>query len=491
MPSRVEFILYLLSGFSFIACSLPAMAAQTTNANFPDSCVNQGGAVGTNNFIVDFDNGTFGTASGAPDQSPSVDPYPATVVGGIYEEFYSINHGDYSYVANPVTPRNSAQHGGVTDPVYGPTGRFFVSDPNLDTPTMNFQITNVIPHQNYELSFWAVNSEISGTPNRVNAVVDGIISYTTGLMQPVASALPWQKYGFVFNAGNRTSIQLSMASTETGAGGRDFYLDNVEMRQCNLSTPGTISGQIYSDVNANNSYDAGSDGPLSQIDVQLFDTQGTATLADDIYISVTSSGADGMYQFTNLAGNPNYELRVVTNDPDLPPGTASGTPNSLNASLPSGGAVTGRNFGFDVSSARLEAAKTVTNVSPTGYALPGEDVAYTIEVLNRGSGAADINSLFIVDKLPAEVSFRNLAFDGSTSNSVKFQQVSAGLNFDYGRDVGFAAAGPPPANFAACNYTPGSGYDSNVAFVCFAPKGGMQGGNPSPSFSVSFRTRIK
>jgi len=88
------------------------------------------------------------------------------------------------------------------------------------------------------------------------------------------------------------------------------------------------------------------------------------------------------------------------------------------------------------------------------------------------------------------LSLRNLNFDGVTAEAVRFEQTSAGLNFDFDRDVGFALAGPPPANFAACNYSPSVGYDEDVAYICFAPNGEMQGGDPSPSFAVSFRTRI-
>lgn len=468
-----------------------AQAAQTVNPNFAQSCVNQGGTAGASNLVTDFDNGTFGSESGAADQSPNTDPYPATVMGGNYENFYDINHGDYSYIANPVNPRNTFQHAQVTDPIYGATGRFFASDPNVDTPTLNFSITNVVPNQNYELSFWAVNSEPNGTPNRVNAVVDGIVSYSTGLLQPVSSALPWQKYGFIFNAGNRTTIALSMASTETGSGGRDFYLDNVEMRQCTLSSPGTISGRIYADTDGNNAYATGTDGTLSGIDVQLFDTRGTASTVDDIYISVTSSGGDGAYSFPNLPANPNYQLRVLTNDPDLPSGASIGTPQTLTVSLGNGATVTDRNFGFDLSNAKLEAAKTVVTFDPNGYDLPGEDVAYTITVVNRGAGRADRNTLFLVDTLPADVIFRNDNFDAGTLDPVKFQQTGASLNFDYARDVGFALAGPKPANFGACNYTPGGQYDAAVRYICFAPNGRMRGGSPSPSFALSFRTQIK
>jgi len=468
-----------------------AEAAQTINPNFAESCVNQGGTLSVINLITEFDNGTFGSESGAPNQSPSVDPYPSTVVGGDYENFYDIAHGDYSYVANPVTPRNRFQHPEVTDPVYGAVGRFFASDPNADTPTMNFSITNVTPFENYELSFWAANSEPNGRINTVNAVVDGIVSYSTGPLQPVAAALPWQKHGFVFNAGDRTVIALAMASTRTGAQGRDFYLDNVEMRSCTLASPGIISGYVYADTDGDNVFQTGIDGVLADIEVQLFDTQGTTAAGDDVFISVVSSASDGSFEFSNLAANPNYELRVVINDPDLPSGATIGTAQTLNAPLSNGGLVTGQNFGFDLSNAKLEASKRVETFDPNGYNLPGEDVVYTIEVFNRGAGNADANTLFIVDQLPEDVVFRNDNFDTGTADPVKFEQMNAGLAFDYMRDIGFALAGPKPANFAACNYDPVGQYDPLARYICFAPNGAMAGGSPSPSFAVSFRTRIR
>lgn len=470
--------------------AFPTHAAQTVNPNFATSCTAQGGMPGSINVITDFDNGTFGSESGAPNQSPDTDPYPATVTGGVYDNFYAINHGDYSYVANPVTPRNRFQHAEVTDPVYGATGRFFASDPNIDTPTMTFQITNVVPFENYEISFWAANSEPNGTPNRVNAVVDGIVSYSTGLLQPVPSALPWQKYGFVFNAGNRTTIQLAMASTETGSGGRDFYIDNVEMRACTLSQPGSITGTIYIDDNSNDGFDSGTEAGLPDIDVQLFDTQGNADPADDIYISVTTSDASGQYAFTNLAPNPDYEVRVLTNDPDRPSGATIGTAANLSAPVTNGGTASGRDFGFDLSDALLQAEKTVRPLGTDGYALPGTDVEYTITVRNRGDGAAATDSLFLVDTLPTELAFNAQALGGGTPDPVAFDQNGAALDWDYTRDVGYAQAGPPPANFSACSYTPSGTVDASVAYVCFAPDGAMAGGSPDPSFAVSFRMRI-
>ncbi len=472
------------------ALSDTAWAGQTTNSTISTSCVAQSGTLGTTNYITDFDNGTFGTENGQPDQSPSVDPYPLTVTGGIFDNFYSIGHGDYAYIANPVTARNQFQHPEVTDPIYGVTGRFFASDPNTNTPTLNFTITNVIPDENYEISFWAANSEFNAVPNKVNAVVDGIVSYSTGDLISNSSALPWQRYAFVFNAGSRNVISLSMESTETGAGGRDFYVDNVEMRDCTVSG-GAISGQIYTDSNLNNSYDTGTDGTLAAVDVQLWDDQGTGTTADDIFISLAEANGNGLYEFQNIAPGTNYVLKVDTADGDIPASATIGTATTLPVSVTSGGSSIGHDFGFDVTDAFLEASKVVSLASGgSGYATPGSDVIYTITVINRGTGAADNDSLFIVDTMPDSLAFYNDDPIGGSGDPVLFSQNSANLNFSYSRDIGYAQAGPAPANFAACNYTPMGIYDASVAYICFAPNGAMAGGTPDPSFSISFRAGI-
>jgi len=126
-----------------VTAPIQAQAGQTINTTSTMSCVAQGGTISGASLLTDFDNGTFGTEDGSPNQSPSVDPYPATVTGGVFDNFYDFDHGDYGYVANPVTPRNPFQHPDITDPVFGAPGRFFASDPNVDTPTLNFAVTGV------------------------------------------------------------------------------------------------------------------------------------------------------------------------------------------------------------------------------------------------------------------------------------------------------------------------------------------------------------
>lgn len=472
-----------------------AQAGQVINTSSTTSCSAQGGTPTGVNIITDFDNGTFGTESGAADQSPTIDPYPSQVTGGIFDYFYDFNWGDYGYIANAVTPRNPYQHADITDPVYGVTGRFFASDPNADTPTLNFTITNVVPNENYEFSFWAANSEPGGTPNIVTAILNGITSYSTGQLEAFPAALEWKRHAFIFNAGNRTTVEVAMASTETGSGGRDFYVDNVEMQGCTLVSTGSITGTVYTDSNSNNAYNPGTDGILSNITVQLWDTQGDSDPSNDIFVSSTSSsgGSGGLYEFQNLPPLTTYEVRVVTTDPDLPSGATLGTSGALPVTVTSGNTTMDMDFGFDISSALLEAAKSVELASGSQYAIPGEDVVYTITTFNRGDGQTDLNSLFLIDTLPSDITFYNADMDGVgglTSDPVAFTQSGAGLNYDYGRDIGYAASGPKPANFGACNYTPMGTYDSNVAYICFAPNGRMQAGTPDPSFSFSFRAGI-
>ncbi|MEL6370598.1 MAG: proprotein convertase P-domain-containing protein [Pseudomonadota bacterium] len=142
--------------------------------------------------------------------------------------------------------------------------------------------------------------------------------------------------------------------------------------------------------------------------------------------------------------------------------------------------------------ATLVASKSVSVVGG-GFAIPGADVLYTISVSNIGNGAADTNSIFIVDNLPSEIEFFTGDVDdaGPATGPIAFSQASAGLSFTEANDVAFSNAATPPTNFAACGYTPVGTYDDAVTHICFNPKGAMAAGSPSPNFSVSFRGRIK
>lgn len=126
------------------------------------------------------------------------------------------------------------------------------------------------------------------------------------------------------------------------------------------------------------------------------------------------------------------------------------------------------------------------------YAIPGNDVIYTIAVTHESGPSLDSETVFLADSLPPDVTFYNGDIDdaGPEAHPVKFVDNGSGLTFDYAADVGYSNGATKPSDMTGCNYAPSAGYDPNVTFICIQPSGVFQSGTPDPSFSVSFRTRI-
>ena len=145
--------------------------------------------------------------------------------------------------------------------------------------------------------------------------------------------------------------------------------------------------------------------------------------------------------------------------------------------------------------AQLAAVKTVAlfDTATNAYALPGDDVVYSISVTNEGTGATDNDSIFLVDKLPSDLVFFNGDMDGPGpgTDAVLFSQTSASLSFDIATDVKYSNSASPPADFVSCSYNPIAGYDPAVTYICLNPKGEMANGSPFPNFTVDFRAQIK
>ncbi|MEO9969819.1 MAG: hypothetical protein ABJG15_08345 [Hyphomonadaceae bacterium] len=142
----------------------------------------------------------------------------------------------------------------------------------------------------------------------------------------------------------------------------------------------------------------------------------------------------------------------------------------------------------------LAASKSVEVFDPLNeglFAIPGNDVLYTITLTNNGAGLVDGNTLFFVDALPAEVAFFNGDADGPgpALGAVIFADSGSGLTFDPNSDVAFATTAP--TDFSDCTHSPAAGFDPAIRYVCFNPQGQMQAGSPSPSFSLTFRARLQ
>ena len=144
----------------------------------------------------------------------------------------------------------------------------------------------------------------------------------------------------------------------------------------------------------------------------------------------------------------------------------------------------------------ITTSKTVTPFENSGagsYALPGNDVIYTLSTIHEGGPDLDAGTIFLVDKLPAEVIFYNGDIDdgGPEINPVSFTTTGSSLSLNYGTDVGFSNLSAVPLMLGDCNYTPIAGYDPNVTFVCIRPSGIFNSGTPNPTFSAAFRAQIR
>jgi hypothetical protein len=120
--------------------------------------------------------------------------------------------------------------------------------------------------------------------------------------------------------------------------------------------------------------------------------------------------------------------------------------------------------------------------------LPTARVRYTISIANTGSLAVDNNSIFMVDLLPA-----NMTYNASVAATFTQGTPTSSLTFNPATDIRFAGAGAPPANFAACTLPAGTGYNAAIRYVCIRPQGTMAAGTGAgqPNFAVAFETRIE
>ena len=143
--------------------------------------------------------------------------------------------------------------------------------------------------------------------------------------------------------------------------------------------------------------------------------------------------------------------------------------------------------------ANLEAVKTVAAIDGS-YSIPGNDVSYTITVTNSGSGIIDEDTVFLVDNFPSDLEYVFDDANGSISGTdeIIFTEITpTGLTFDPTMDVGFSTAPDAPTNFSQCDDPVTSGTNPDVRFICFNPKGTFLAAATPPSFSFTFRARIR
>jgi uncharacterized repeat protein (TIGR01451 family) len=115
---------------------------------------------------------------------------------------------------------------------------------------------------------------------------------------------------------------------------------------------------------------------------------------------------------------------------------------------------------------QVSVAKTSAPASGTfgAYNIPGNDVIYTLTVANSGGSPVDASTIVLTDALPANTTFRNSAFDGTTTLPVKV--VSSGGTGLTGTNITYSKAGD-----TTYTYTPVAGYDAQVDGLRIAPTG--------------------
>lgn len=147
---------------------------------------------------------------------------------------------------------------------------------------------------------------------------------------------------------------------------------------------------------------------------------------------------------------------------------------------------------------QLISVKTVEVFDPLGtgdqYAIPGNDVIYSISITNSGNITIDNNSLFLVDNFPSDIVYYNGDIDGAgpqTTPVIMETTGAPGLTFNFATDVRFSDSSTAPSNVGQCSYSAvPNAYDANVRFICFTPQGSFAATDPDSTIVLKFRARI-
>jgi len=132
------------------------------------------------------------------------------------------------------------------------------------------------------------------------------------------------------------------------------------------------------------------------------------------------------------------------------------------------------------------------------YATPGNEIVYNIEIANSGLGVTDVDTMFLVDSLPAQLSFWNGDIDSggpdtfATIAQVGFsQQNGASMSFDPATDFGVSFSTARPTDFSQCSSLAlDNTFRSDVRHLCFNIGGQLDAAVTIPEISLTFRTRI-
>lgn len=254
-----------------------------------------------------------------------------------------------------------------------------------------------------------------------------------------------------------------------GAGGRQFNTDQFKMdvqQGASVVATTTTAGTGATLTSASTPQFQGTAGTTYVLEEE---PAGTTVLAQYIIgMACTNAAAGSTTALPTIAGGT-----VTPQMGDVISCTITNTRRAANATL-----------------AVIKTSATVSDPyrgTTNALSIPGAVVRYTIQVSNSGASTVTANSIFILDALPNQIAVGTASTPTFTNGT-----PTSGLTFTTATDIRYSNAATPPANFAACAYSPTSAYDPAVNYVCLNPKGTMAAstGTP-PSFSVTFNAQVQ
>jgi LPXTG-site transpeptidase (sortase) family protein len=198
-----------------------------------------------------------------------------------------------------------------------------------------------------------------------------------------------------------TSTTLNHVAANITAAAPSATVDFGDLPVVSSIGSGTIKGVVINDANNNGTQDAG-EQPLRNATVTLYDSGGNM-------VGTIPSGADGTYQFTNLAPGA---YRVVQTPPAGYTRTSLGTVRVFLA-----GAQTAQVDFLDATSTLA----TIIDPAVTKHGSPesagvGDEVIYTITVGNNGN--ANATGVVLTDTKPAFLDILRILIDPNPGNTL-------------------------------------------------------------------------
>jgi uncharacterized repeat protein (TIGR01451 family) len=225
----------------------------------------------------------------------------------------------------------------------------------------------------------------------------------------------------------------------------------------------------FLDVNSNGAYNPGVDTPI----------------AAPVFLAPGDS-MDMLVAYTIAPGASDLATIVTTATSGFDPAVADSVTDTVNAVSP------------DIIVLKsMSVISDPVNGGSNPKAIPQAEVLYTVQVSNQGNTAADTDSIFVTDSVPADTTLfvgdlggagPVIFIDGSPASGLSYTYISLGDGDD---DLTFSSN-----NGASYAYTPSpdvDGYDSAVTNIRVNPKGPFNGdtGSGSPDFQIRFKVRVR